>query len=200
MAIPLVAPAMAGLKALLAKGGVAAAAKSGLGAAKGLGTKAGIKGALKGGKRMAGDLMSDYMGGKPTVRSLADRFGMDAFFGGMQMVNTPGDLGDKLIAGATATAGGALGGIGAYGAAKGLTGKAPAPGLRPYLEMGGSLVGDNIAYGVADEAMRLKGGGMTPYEKQAAQADAQYRAQVEQELLAKLGMGGDPFLYENGLG
>ena len=188
----------------LGAAGKAAAGKVAAGAAKAAATGAAKKGMLAGTKRMAGDVMTKYLGGKPTVGALADRFGFDAFFGGMSALNTPGDLGDKLIAGTATAAGGALGGIGAFGAVNKLTGKVPTDRLRGYLEMGGSLVGDQVGYGVADNLMRVKGGGTTPYEKMMMEQDAQYRAQVEAEMRAKLGLpntdlGVDPFLFDNGL-
>ena len=196
---------LAAIPAALAKLGGGAAAKAAAGtAAKTAAGAAAKKGLLAGTKRMAGDVMTKYLGGKPTVGALADRFGMDAFFGGLSALNTPGDLGDKLIAGTTTAAGGALGGIGAFGAVNKLTGKVPTDRMRGYLEMGGSLVGDQVGFGVADNLMRIKGGGMTPYEKMAAEQDAAYRAQVDAEIRAHYGIPSgnisDPFLFDNGLG
>ena len=186
MAIPLVAPAMAGLKALLAKGGLGAAAKVG----------------AKGGLRMAGDALKGT--GKfllnnagSTKEAVAMRLAPDVAFGVLGGAMTPGDLGDKVIAGTAQAAGGALGGIGAGGLARkvGL-----GEGLQIGADMIGSYAGDMAGFKAGDALMRVKGGGVTPYERQAMEADAQYRAQLEQELLAKYGLGGDPFLRENGLG
>ena len=93
----------------------AAAGKVAAGAAKTAAGAAAKKGMLAGTKRMAGDVMTKYLGGKPTVGALADRFGMDAFFGGLSALNTPGDLGDKALAGIGSAAGGVAGGIGMRG-------------------------------------------------------------------------------------
>ena len=120
----------------------------------------------------------------------------DIGFGIMGGAMTPGDLGDKLIAGTAQAAGGILGGVGAGAAAKaagmGSTGQLIADQL-------GSVAGDFASIPVADAAMRIKGGGSTPYERQAAEADAAYRKQIEQELMAKYGLGGNPVLAANGL-
>ena len=179
------------LKGLLAKGGIGAAAK-------GLGGKA----MASKGMRMAGDALKgtgkfflDNAGANKT--EVAMRLAPDLAFGVLGGAMTPGDLGDKVIAGTAQAAGGALGGIGAAGLARkaGLN-----SGIQTLADMGGSIVGDQIGFQGGDALLRVKGGGMTPYEQQAMEADAQYRAQLEQQLLAKYGMGGDPFLYENGLG
>ena len=71
--------------------------------------------------RMAGDRLktaiSGVAGKDPTLMDYASRFGFDLLFGGLAAAQTPGDLGDKLIAGGTQTLGGALGGplVGALG-------------------------------------------------------------------------------------
>ena len=109
--------------------------------------------------------------------------------------NTPGDLGDKLIAGVGTGGSMALGG---YGARKLLRGRGG---------FGGALVGDflggEVGYhagnAVSDALLRAKGGGTTPYEE----LDADYRRQLEQQILAQHGLAGytldDMFLQQNGL-
>ena len=110
MAVPLLAAVPAGLAKL--KAGLAAL--KGLGAAKGAATQLTIpgltaagktggavasKGILGNAKRMAGDALYSYLGEKPTLGNLATNFGFDAGFGILQGITTPGDLGDKVIAG-----------------------------------------------------------------------------------------------------
>ena len=87
-------------------------------------------------KRFAGKALTDYMGpGGVTPTNIATNFGPDLFFGAMQGAMTPGDLGDKLIAGTTTAVGGAMGGVGAVSA---LPGKHKTnPGMRMLAEFGG---------------------------------------------------------------
>jgi hypothetical protein len=130
MPVPLVAAAGAGL----AKLGIGAKLASAIGMAKGLtgGAKAaqlaipGLMGAAKGAatkggmgavKKFAGNALANYMGpGGVTAGNVAANFAPDAVFGVMQGAMTPGDLGDKLIAGGSTAIGGALGGVGAVSA------------------------------------------------------------------------------------
>ena len=141
-------------------------------------------------RRFAGGLIGKTPG------DIGLRVGPDIAFGIMGGAMTPGDLGDKIIAGGAQAAGGLVGGIGAGGIAK----KLGAPNAGVLLaDQVGSIAGDFASIPVADAAMRIKGGGTTPYEKQAAQADAAYRQQIEQELMAKYGLGGNPVLAANGL-
>ena len=101
-----------------AKGGAAAIS----GFAKGAAARAAIGGAAKkvgAGKvgKFAGDALSKYMGpGGVTAGNIAANFAPDAVFGVMQGAMTPGDLGDKIIAGGSTAIGGALGGVGAVSA------------------------------------------------------------------------------------
>jgi hypothetical protein len=214
MAFPLIPAAVAGLGKL----GIGAKLASAFGAAKGLvaGKAAtqlaipGLTGAAKSGlgglgSRMAGTTF--IKNASALMPKTAAEWGMrvapDAIFGTIAGAMTPGDFGDKLIAGTTATAGGALGGLALRGAVGGV-----APGLMKNTvaditsEMVGGIGGDIAAQGVADGLLRVKGGGTTPYEKMAAQ---EQRA-LEQRILSQYlsGKGGypnsDPFLAANGLG
>ncbi len=135
------------------------------------------------------------------------RVAPDAIFGVMAGAMTPGDLGDKLIAGTTATAGGALGGLGLRGAVGGIAPKTLTPMLGKHanpayngmldigLEMVGGIGGDIAAQGVADGIMRVKGGGTTPFEKLAAEQ----QKQLEQDILTRYlsGKGGYPGTNDN---
>ena len=199
--IPLVAAAGTGL----AKLGIGAKLASALGMAKGLvgGAKAtqlaipGLMGAAKGTaakggmgavKKFAGDALTSYMGpGGVTAGNLAANFGMDAAFGLYQGAMTPGDLGDKLIAGVGTGVGGAVGGIGLVSALGKHKNNAIA---RMGAELGGNLVGDMGGQIVSDGVLRVKGGGTTPWEKLQQEGDQQYRSEIERQMLAQLGIGG----------
>ena len=158
--------------------------------------------------RMAGPKLAAYGSNFGAMMpKTAGEWGMrvapDAIFGVMAGAMTPGDMGDKLIAGTTATVGGAAGGL----AGRGLIG-----GLNPKLmknpivdistEMLGGMSGDIAAQGVADGMLRAKGGGMTPYEKMAAEQQRELEQQILRQYLS--GKGGypsaDPTLVNNGLG
>ena len=165
---------------------------------------------LSNGKRMAGQALSNYLGGPATARNLAENFGLDAVFGVMAGMNTPGDLGDKLIAGTTVGTSGALGGMlgtSAVGALRG--GRMPTGFGRQMTEVGGSIVGDEAGFALSEGLQRLKGGGQTGYERMAADGDQQYRQQLEEEFMRKYGLlpsvpsslnyGQDYFMQENGL-
>ena len=203
MAIPLLAPIGAALaKFGLGKAGTAAASRLILPTAAKTAAKAVVGDAVKknGLRRMAGQALEGYLGEKPTLGNLASNFGFDAAFGVMQGMATPGDLGDKLIAGVSTGVGGALGGVGAVGTARALTGKTPQGFGRQVLEFGGGYGGDMLGQMGGDALMRIKGGGTTPWEKVQQSADQEYRAQLEREMLARMGVGGynqtDLFLSE----
>ena len=198
MALPLVG----GAAALLAKlgGGAAARAAAGTAAKKLILPTAAKAVGKKGIGRMAGDAVKRYMGGDINFQNVAMNFGPDAFFGAMQGAATPGDLGDKIIAGVSTGVGGALGGVGAVSLLPGATTN---NAMRMLGEFGGGYGGDMVGQMVGDTVLRAKGGGTTPWEKVQMDQDQQYRAQLEREMLAKLGLGGynqtDLFMKENGL-
>ena len=171
-------------------------------AAKGLATAKGI-GAL--GSRMAASKFATNAAAlmPKTAAEWGMRVAPDAIFGTMAGAMTPGDIGDKLIAGTAATAGGALGGLALRGAIGGV-----APSVMKNTvaditsEMVGGIGGDIAAQGVADSLLRAKGGGTTPYEKMAADQQRALEQSILQQYLS--GKGGypsrDSFLAENGLG
>ena len=186
-----------------------------------------LNGAVKGGQRMATQAMGEaaekgilgklgssafgqnFKAGLPATKGeFMGRAMPDLFFGGVAGLMTPGDLGDKLIAGTTATAGGALGSMGLRAGINAVRPGAVIPGAANYRggvdmmsEIIGGFGGDVAANGVADGIMRIKGGGTTPWEKMAADQ----QQQMEQEILRKYlsGKGGyptvDPTLASNGL-
>lgn len=176
---------------LLAKAVGFAKGLSGLGIAKTAPAMSGfMKGsaARAGAKKFAGKALADYMGpGGMTPGNIAMNFGPDVLFGAMQGVMTPGDIGDKLVAGTTTAVGGAIGGVGAVSA---LGKYKNNPGARIMAEMGGGIAGDMVGQSVGDVVLRAKGGGMTPWEKVQQEGDQQYRQELERQILATYGLGG----------
>ena len=212
MAVQLLAlPALA--KALAFAKGV-----TGLGKAASIAKNASMLGAFhKGAKvsRLAGDALAKagtlvpksvgeatkMIVGKDLYNNKGDllfRLAPDAVFGVMGGVMTPGDLGDKVIAGGTQFLGGGLTGIAAGRGARalGMTQRAA-----DMADMVGSVGGDFLGMAVGDQILRAKGGGMTPMEQQMMEQDALYRAQLEQEFLQKYGFNPavDPVMASNGL-
>lgn len=153
-----------------------------VGSAIGAKAPTGIKdGISKAGNLIIGpDLMSPQNRG-----DLMFRLAPDAAFGLMGAAMTPGDLGDKAIAGTTQFLGGGLTGIAASRGAKAL---GASQRVADMVDMGGSVIGDFGGMAVGDGIMRIKGGGTTPYEKAAAEQDEMYRAQIMQELKQQYGL------------
>lgn len=130
---------------------------------------------------------------------LIGRLAPDALFGVVTGAMTPGDLGDKLIAGTASAAGGGLGGI----AAGRLANAAKLGETAGFIaDLGGSIAGDMVGMKLAEDAMRIKGGGTTAMEKEMMEQDAIYRAQLEQEFRNKYGIGAtiDPAMVQLGIG
>ena len=125
-----------------------------------------------------------FKGMGPT--EIVGRLAPDALFGVMEGVMTPGDLGDKIIAGSGAAIGGATGGL-ALGK---LGGNTPAGFL---LDMGGSIGGDMIGRAASDQILRGKdkisgGEGLTPYEKMGQQQQLEMLQAGKVQALAELGL------------
>ena len=151
--------------------------------------------------RFAGQALKN--GGRFLLNNIGDthvekllRLGPDIGFGVLAGWQTPGDLGDKLIAGGTQAVGGLLGGIGTAGGIRAATGK-----LNPQLssalqtigDMGGSVAGDFAGMAVGDQLMRGKdllmgGSGQTAWERMGAQEQALFAKQLEQQILAQYGL------------
>jgi hypothetical protein len=202
MAAPLFAlPALGKLAGLLGLGGKAAAAKAGAGAVAGTGAKMAAGPAFKGGlgKLLFGDM---------TKTGVATRLGPDIFFGGLAAAQTPGDLGDKLIAGTTQAVGGGLGGLvpGRIGTALG------GDAVGTLADLGGSLAGDVIGMNVGDSVQRGKdklfgGKGQTAFERMGEKEQQRFANQIRNETLMSMGIGPgylpgvqDQYLAELGLG
>jgi len=207
LALPALAKALAFAKGLTGLGTGASVAKSAgaLGAfAKGAGYKRLAGEALA----KAGTMVPKSVGeatkmivGKDLYNNKGDllfRLAPDAAFGVMGGVMTPGDLGDKVIAGGTQFLGGGLTGIAAGRGARALGMGQRAADMA---DMVGSVGGDVLGMAVGDQILKVKGGGMTPMEQQIMEQDALYRAQLEQEFLQKYGIGAtvDPGMAANGL-
>ena len=114
-------------------------------------------------------------------------FGFDLLFGGLAAAQTPGDLGDKLIAGGTQAVGGALGGVGLTA----LTGAKGGTGL--LLDMAGSVGGDFAGMAVGDQLLRGKdmlggGKGQTPYEKMSTAEQEKFAAALRNQILTEYGI------------
>ena len=197
--------AVTGAKALL-----------GLGAVKGAASQLVIPGmtaAMKGtGTRMAGQGLANaaFKGGLGRAifgemgkGQIAARLAPDIMFGGLAAATTPGDIGDKLIAGSASAVGGGLGGI-ALGRAAGRFGDTA--GL--LADMAGSIGGDYAGMAVGDTLQRGKdrvmgGSGQTAYERMGAEQQRAVEEQIRRQTLAGVGLipgVRDQFMYENGLG
>ena len=198
-AAPLLAKAFAMGKGLVGLGGLTGKAGTIAGVAKAHAAGAAGKAAIGNlGSRMAGSQF--VKNASALMPKTAAEWGMrvapDAIFGTMAGAMTPGDFGDKLIAGTAATAGGALGGLGLRAGIGGI-----APGVMNNAvaditsEMVGGIGGDMMAQGVADNILRVKGGGTTPYEKMANEQQRELEQRILQQYLS--GKGGYPM--NNGL-
>ena len=97
-----------------------------------------MAGQALGGVGKAGKFIWDQSGNNTIERTL--RLGPDALFGGMAALQTPGDLGDKLIAGTMTGLGGAVGGAGA----RSLYGGTNAA-VQMGLELGGGFGANDMA-------------------------------------------------------
>ncbi len=143
--------------------------------------------------RMAGDVFrrgfESAPGAKVGFGDVAGRLSLDALFGGMTAMNTPGSALDKTIAGTATTLGGGLGGAVVAGLMP--RGIRHNPTARGLIEVAGGIGGDMVGMATGDAVLRMKSpDGMTERERQMKEADAMYRAQIEEELIRKLQMGG----------
>ena len=147
--------------------------------------------------RKAGALLSklggaskDLLFGGMTKGQIAGRLAPDALFGVLAATQTPGDLGDKLIAGGSSALGGGLGGL-AVGRAVGKLGGGDA--LQTMADFAGSIGGDYAGMYVGDQVMRGKdllagGQGLTPYERMGAADQQAFAQDIERQILAQYGL------------
>ena len=152
------------IQALVAGGQIG---KKGLDAGLGLGRKAG--------QRIVNNL------GPIGKTELAYMLGPDVLFGGVAAAMTPGDLGDKAIAGVGSAVGGAAGGLGL----RGLIGPKSGLGILGA-EMIGGISGDMVGQMGSDSLIRMKGGGTTPWEKQQLADQSIYEDELRKKLLAEI--------------
>ncbi len=111
--------------------------------------------------------------GMPMGKDLGMAIAPDLMFGGLTMAMTPGDLGDKTLAGLGTAVGGAGGGL----VTRGLLGPKSNLGIM-MSELGGGLAGDMVGMGVANSMIRAKNGGVTPMEQQGEQQMEELRQQI----------------------
>lgn len=124
---------------------------------------------------------------------IALRIVPDVGFGVLAATQTPGDLGDKLIAGGTQAAGGILGGIGTAGAIRNIPGLRNAHAIQNLGDMIGSVGGDFAGMAVGDNLMRGKdalmgGRGETPFERMGAEQQEVMAQQLTNQILAQYGL------------
>ncbi len=187
------------LKALMTKLGIGAATKGAAGvAAKVAATQVprmAMSGAFKSG-------LGRLVFGGMNKGQIAARLAPDVMFGGLAAATTPGDIGDKLIAGSASAIGGGLGGL-ALGRAAGRFGE----GAGLVADMAGSIGGDYAGMMAGDALQRGKdrvmgGAGQTAYERMSAEQQKEFAEQIRQQTLAGAGLVPgvrDEFLYTNGL-
>ncbi len=175
----------------------------------------GLATAMKGqGTRMAGQGLANaaFKGGlgkmafgEMTKGQIASRLAPDAIFGGLAALQTPGDIGDKLIAGGASAIGGGMGGL-VLSRAAGARGLGE--GVQLAADFGGSILGDMGGMAAGDMLMRGKdklmgGAGITPYERMSADQQELFAEQIRRQTLMGAGLVPgvrDQFMYENGLG
>ena len=157
--------------------------------------------------RMAGNALLRGMqdqAGKVTAQSVLGRLAPDMAFGMLAAAQTPGDLGDKSIAGITQALGGGLGGAfitGSTGGKLGMLG-----------ELVGGYGGDMLGMAVGDNIQRAKdkltgGEGLTAYERMSRDEQQRFANSIRNETLAGLGLGigylpgaQDQYLADLGMG
>ena len=132
----------------------------------------------------------DLLFGQMTGGQIAGRLAPDALFGVLAATQTPGDLGDKLIAGSASAIGGGLGGL-AVGRAVGKMGGGDT--LQTIADFAGSIGGDYGGMYVGDQLMRgkdlvLGGQGLTPYERLSTAEQSAFAQDLEKRILAQYGL------------
>ena len=187
-------------------GAVGAALKLGL-AGKAAGGAAAATGARMAGQGLANAAFKGGLGkaifGEMGKGQIATRLAPDLVFGGLAAATTPGDIGDKLIAGSASAIGGGLGGI-----ALGRAAQRYGDTAGMLADMAGSIGGDYAGMMVGDTLQRGKdslmgGAGQTAYERMNAQQQAQFAEQIRRQTAAGAGLVPgvrDEFMYSNGLG
>jgi hypothetical protein len=185
-------PAPLAIFPALGKAGALAKTLFGLGARKAAvdGASKAIAGAAA--KRFAGKELLEKLGNAvvgPELLAnkglLARRLGMDVAFAGFNAATMPGDIVDK---GTTFVTDLGLSGLTGINAARGVKKLKGSQTAQEIADQVGSVAGAFSSMPATDALLRLKGGGMTPYEKQMQEQDAIYRAQLEEELRRQYGL------------
>ena len=144
--------------------------------------------------RLAGQALKN--GGKFLIKNMGNNAGEvalrvvpDIGFGALAAVQTPGDIGDKLIAGGSKP----WRRIGRVTTAGALRSMKAGQAIQNLGDMAGSVAGDFAGMAVGDNIMRGKdklmgGAGETPWERMSADQQAQYAQQLEQQILAQYGL------------
>ena len=110
----------------------------------------------------------------------------ETLFAGLEVAMTPGNIGDKLSAGAGTLVGGAAGGLALGKLSKN-------PGISGALDIAGSIGGDFAGRAVAGEYQKLQdralgGKGQTAYERDSEAYMNEFAAQIRQQTLAEVGL------------
>lgn len=144
--------------------------------------------------RMAFDALGkigNLIKGDLTKGQLAARLAPDVLiFAPMAAMQTPGDLGDKLIAGTASAIGGGLGGLATGGVIRKMGGN---DAIQSIGDMAGSFGGDFAGMYAGDMVQRGKdlvtgGKGQTGWEKMGETQQAEYAADLEQQILRQYGI------------
>ena len=145
--------------------------------------------------RLAGKALQGLIKDIPKEEMLV-RLSTDALGGLMAGAYTPGDLGDKLIAGTASTLGGMGGGLALGKLARGNQ------LLGVGLDMAGSIGGDMLASRVGEELMKGKSyvmgeGYASPWEKMGAEQQQILADQIRKDILTQYGIAvpGAPTQY-----
>lgn len=189
-------PAPLAIFPALGKAGALAKTLFGLGAGK---AAAGAAATRFAGKELLKKLGNAVVGPELLANRglLARRLGMDVAFAGFNAATMPGDIVDKGTTFVTDLGLSGLTGINAARGVKRLNGSQTAQEIADQV---GSVAGAFSSMPATDALLRLKGGGMTPYEKQMQEQDAIYRAQLEEELRRQYGLPTlDPTTVDIGL-
>ncbi len=137
-----------------------------------------------------GGQTKDLLFGGMDRGQIIGRLAPDILFGGIAAASTPGDIGDKVIAGTTQAIGGGLGGL----ATGRLVGKLGAgEGLQTAADFAGSFGGDFAGMAVGDNLQRgkdlLSGGkGQTAWERMSEEQQSAYAQELEMQILTKYGL------------
>ena len=142
------------------------------------------KAVLKGGQALGKRTLNHI--GPLNAGNVAGMVAPDLVFGAMYGMQTPGDMTDKIVAGAGSTIGGIAGGVGLRGAL-GVSN----PGLGMAIDWGGSMVGDIAGQSASDSVLRVKdklsgGLGLSPWENAQLEQEQALRQQIEQEIYTDL--------------